>query len=176
MKKPIVLFTVIALVLGFILSCEKKNNSNAITPDYGATGNPYPNQQTVTGSTSFTNPATENTQLLVGGTGWSNYTCLTTSSLTLRAYSGNVEVIMSFASAATSGTYAVSTQASAGVCAITVHNAPDQPAGTVWFGKSGVVTVQTTTSSINASFNNVLCTQQTFNFPHVAISGFVACN
>jgi hypothetical protein len=175
MKKSFVLFAALAIVLGFILSCEKKNNSNAIAPDYGATGNPYPNNQTVTGSTSFTNPATENTSLQVGGSGWSNYTCLTTGSLTLRGYSGNTDVTLSFASAATSGTYAVSTQVASGVCAMTITNAPNQPAGTVWVGKSGIVTVITTTSSIRADFTNIVCTQQTFNFPNVSASGFLVC-
>jgi hypothetical protein len=175
MKKHFVLITGLAVILTIFLSCEKKGDKNAIKPEYGSTGNPYPNNQTVTGSTTFTNPATVNTVLQIGGGGWSNPTCASTNSATLKAFSGDVDVTLTFASAATSNTYNISTTPSSGNCALTILNAPGQPAGTVWVGKTGMVVVYTTSNSINATFTGVVCTQQTFNFPTVTASGFLGC-
>lgn len=176
MKKSLVLIAgVCVLLLSGIFSCDKKK-STGIRPDYSATGNPNPGEQTVTGSSTFTNPATENTSLRIGDIGWANLTCVSTQSLTLKGTYESTDVTLTFATAAASGTYAISQVAGPGTCMMTIVNAPDQPAGIVWVAKSGSVLVTTTPNSINAKFENVVCTQRTFNFPTVTASGTLSCN
>lgn len=176
MKKTLVLLsTLVMVIIG--LSCEKKpGDKNAIRPEYGSTGNPNPNHQTVTGSTSYSNPATQNTSIEVGTVGWQNLTCASTNSATLKANSGNTQVTISFPGAVSNGTYMVATSPAPGACAMSIVNAPNQPAGIIWIGRSGTVVVNTTTASINAFFSGIVCTQQTFNFPTVVASGTVSCN
>jgi hypothetical protein len=123
-----------------------------------------------------TNPATQNTSLLIGGNGWSNSACSLTNSLTLKGYNGPIEVTMSFATAISSGTYALGTSPGPGVCAFTALNAPNQPAGILWYGKNGMVVVNQTAASITATLSNIICTQQNFNFPVVTASGSLSCN
>jgi hypothetical protein len=178
MKKQYMLFSGLAVILAILFSCQKKSNNNNISPGYGATGNPYPNNQTVTGSTSFTNPATQNTGLDVGNSsGWSNPTCFTTQSLTLRGYKENTDVVLSFAQAATTGTYNISSIPTGTTsCAITVNNAPGQPSGVVWYGKTGTVIVNVSGTSITANLKDIGCTQQSFGFPTVLVTGFLACS
>lgn len=171
-------FPTALVVAGFLLltACEKKEN-NGIAPTYGGTGNPNPNAQTVTGTSTATNPATENTSLQVGGTGWSNLSCTSTLSLTLKGTSGTTEVTLSFATPIKGGTYTIAQKASGNThCAMLVKDPPGQPAGVLWYGKSGVVAVNQTTSSISAAFTNIVCTQQNFNFPTVTASGFLGCS
>ncbi|WP_317897566.1 hypothetical protein [Aurantibacillus circumpalustris] len=171
-------FTLIGLVivLNVTFSCKDKNDKGAISPDYSSTGNPYPNNQTVTGSTTFTSPATQNTSFIVGDIGWSNPSCISTSSTGLRAQKNNIDVILSFASAATNGTYAISSNVGAGSCVLTAYNVPDQPAGVYWYGKGGSVIITTNATSISAKLVNVVCTQKEFNFPQVLISGAIGCS
>ena len=177
MKKQFLLISGFAIFLTLVLfSCQKKNDSSAITPGYGATGNPNPNNQTVTGATTYTSPATQNSSLLVGNSGWSNPTCSSSSSLILKGVNGDISVTLAFSSAATSGTYAVSQTPSTGACVLTVINAPNQPAGLVWVGKSGNVVVTTNSTSINAQLNGITCVQQSFQFPMVTVSGVIACS
>jgi hypothetical protein len=123
-----------------------------------------------------TNPAVQNTSLLIGGTGWSNSACSLTNSLTLKGYNGAIEVSLSFFTSTSSGTYAVSASPGPGVCSLTVLNAPNQPAGVVWYGKNGMVVVSQTAASITATLSNIVCTQQSFNFPAVTASGSLSCN
>ncbi|MDI1353538.1 MAG: hypothetical protein PSX36_01380 [bacterium] len=175
MKKKLLLVTSVLIVLAVSMACEKKGNPDAITPDYSATGNPNPNNQTVTGTSSYTNPATQNSSLLVGSLGWSNLTCASTNSTTLKGNNGVTDVTLAFSSAAKTGTYAIASQVSIGSCVMTILNAPNQPAGIVWQGYSGSVSVTTSTAGINAIFANVVCTQKTFNFPTVAASGTLSC-
>lgn len=176
MKKQLALLGILVASVIVSFSCQKKDNSSAVSPTYGSTGNPYPNNQTVTGSTSYTNPATNNTSLEVGNIGWTNPTCFTTASITLRGYKGNTEVILSFAQAAVSNTYNIASVSSGTTaCTIQVANAPDQPAGITWQGKAGTVIVNVQNSSINAILKDVVCTQATFNFPTVLVSGFLSC-
>jgi hypothetical protein len=175
MKKLIALATVTVLLIGYS-SCRKKEESTAITPDYSATGNPNPGAQTVTGATSYSNPATKNSSILVGNSGWSNLTCPSTSSSTLRGSDGSSEVVLNFSGAATTGVYAIALTPAAGACAMTLKNAPNQPAGIPWYAKSGNVTVSVTPSSINAYFSNIVCTQQSFNFPTVNATGTLSCS
>lgn len=173
---PVLAFLLAASGLTF-LSCEKKNNSDAITPTFGTSGNPNPGYQTVTGTNTYTNPATENTSLYVGGGGWTNPTCGSTNSISLNAFNGTTNVILTFASPVKSGTYAVMpVQSGTASCVLTIQNAPQQPAGIVWIGKSGQVAINTTSTSINATFNNIVCTQQNFSFPSVVVSGVMGCS
>jgi hypothetical protein len=182
MKKYIFIgSTCVALAAFVLFSCKKKEDDNRITPTYkeeanGTAGNPSPGNVTVTGTVSNTNPASENSSLFVGGSGWSNPTCASTNSLTLRGINGSIDVTINFLMPPSTGTYNVAGSAGPGVCSMIVQNAPNQPAGIVWYGKSGVVSIQTTTSSINASFTSVQCVQQSFNFPQVSVSGNIGCN
>ena len=176
MKKNLVLYVGLMAILTFVVACEKKNSSTAIAPDYSATGNPNPNNQTVTGSNTYTNPATQNSSFVAGGIGWSNPTCISTGSTSLKGISGTTEVILSFLGAATSGTYAITSKPSTNSCALVAYNVPDQPAGVLWYGRSGTVVVSTNSTSIGAQLMNAVCTQSTFNFPIVSVSGNIGCN
>lgn len=167
----LLLITVIVIV-----ACEKKK-SDGLSPTYGTTGNPHPGAQTVTGSTTHSNPATENTSLFVGGSGWTNPTCGSTGSITLRAFNGNTDVTITFAAPAKSATYNIAaTPTGSSSCAMTIANAPNQPAGIVWYGQSGSVVVNTTSASISASLTNVVCVQKTFGFPTVTANGVLGCS
>jgi len=176
MKKNFALLSGLVLLLCIVFSCEKKNNSAAISPDYGATGNPNPNNQTVTGSNTFTNPAIENSSFVVGDIGWSNPSCVSTGSTSLRATKGLTEVVLTFSGVATTNTYNISSQPAANSCKLEILNAPGQPAGIMWYGRSGSVIVTTTSTSINAQLLNAVCTQSTFNFPLVTVSGNLGCS
>lgn len=180
MKKTLIISGLALLTSAILFSCEKKKETG-IGPGYkeeAGTGlNPNPNP-TVTGASTNTNPATNSSNLQVGGSGWSNPTCASTSSVTLKGINGQVEVTMSFFMPPSAGTatYQVASAATqSNVCAMMVTNAPNQPAGTVWFAKSGLVTVSTTTSGIGATFFNIKCYQQDFNFPEVTVSGNLNC-
>jgi hypothetical protein len=158
------------------ISCQKKE-STGIAPTYGTTGNPNPGNQTVTGSTTFSNPATENSSQPVGGPGWSNPTCGSTNSMTLKGFSDDTDVTLNFAAPIKTGTYAVGSAPSGTVvCALTLVNAAGQPKGIIWYGRSGSVVVNTTSTSISAAFTNIVCTQQTFNYPQVIVSGNLGCS
>ncbi|MBA3682078.1 MAG: hypothetical protein H0W73_13105 [Bacteroidetes bacterium] len=182
MKKQFLIISGFAvLTASLIFSCAKKKEDNRISPTYkedatGTGGNPNVGNQTVTGTATLTNPATTNSSLLVGGAGWSNPTCSSTNSITLKGINGGVDVTLSFLFPPTSGTYAIASNPGPQSCAMTVVNAPNQPSGIVWYGKTGQVVVNTTTTAINASFSGILCTQQNFNFPTVGVSGNLGCN
>lgn len=176
MKKNVALLTGLAFILFLVISCEKKNNSNAIAPDFSATGNPNPNNQTVTGSNTYTNPATENSSFVVGDIGWSNPSCISTGSTSLRGTKGTTEVVLTFSGVATTGTYAITSQPTANSCALVVLNAPNQPEGVMWYGRSGTVVVSTSSTNITGQLMNAVCTQSTFNFPVVGVSGNLGCN
>lgn len=182
MKKQFLIISGFAVITAsLIFSCAKKKEDNRISPTYkedatGTAGNPNVGNQTVTGTATLTNPATQNSSLLVGGAGWSNPTCSSTNSITLKGINGGIDVTLSFLFPPTSGTYAIAANPGPQSCAMTVVNAPNQPSGIVWYGKTGQVVVNTTTTAINASFSGVLCTQQNFNFPTVGVSGNLGCN
>jgi hypothetical protein len=183
MKKNPLVFVGFALALVLVsLSCEKKKDEG-IGPTYkensGTGGNPFPNNQTVTGTSTFTNPATQNSNIIVGGSGWSNPSCASTASTTIKGINNSVEVTMNFSAPPAVGTFSYAIVANPTqplTCSMNVLNAPNQPFGVVWYATSGIVTVNTTTNSINASFANIVCIQKTFNFPTVAITGNVGCN
>jgi hypothetical protein len=182
MKIKIIAISSITFFLAVMLfSCTKKTNDpNAISPNFkdnsGTGGNPNANNPTVTGSTVAANPATENSSLLVSGSGWTNPTCGSTNSLTLKGINGNISVTLSFATAPLTGTYSIGSTAGPGVCSMKVIDPPNQPAGIVWIGKSGVINVVTSASSINASFSSVRCTQESFSLPEVSVSGALGCS
>lgn len=170
---------VLILAILSLSSCEKKDPKNGVSPDYkqnsGTGSNPNQNNPTVTGTSTLSNPATKNTNLLVGGSGWSNPTCPSTASLVLKGINGQTEVVLSFATVVATGTYAIGALPSGSVCAMTVLNAPEQPAGVTWIGKSGQVIVNTNSVSITANFSSIPCTQPSFIYPVVSVSGTVAC-
>jgi hypothetical protein len=175
-KRFLIVSGVIAMLCVVAIACEKKGNPDAISPTFGTTGNPNPNNPTVTGNTSYTNPATTNSSFSVGGTGWTNPTCGTTFSIMLKGLRDETDVTLSFPSIIKTGTYVVTASPGSGQCAVTVANAPDQPSGIVWYGKSGTVVVNTTSTSISAYLSGVICTQQAFNFPTVSLSGQLGCS
>jgi hypothetical protein len=171
-----IFFSVLVITIVVMACTKKKSTEGIISPGYGTTGNPNPGLQTVTGTTTYTNPATENSSIYVGGTGWSNPTCGSTNSMTLKATSGDIDVTLSFAKVITTGTYNISPTLSQNVCSIKVVNPPGQPAGTSWIGTGGYVSVTTTSSSINAILYNVVCTQASFSFPSVSVTGAIGCS
>lgn len=182
MKKPFLIFSSFAIILASLFfACTKKKESTGITPTYkeeatGTGANPNVGNQTVTGVITQTNPATQNSSLLVGGNGWSNPTCVSSSSLILKGINGDVEVTLNFSAPPTSGNYSIATIPNSTSCSMIVVNAPNQPAGVVWYGKTGTVVINTTPTAINATFNGILCTQQNYNFPTVGVSGNIGCN
>jgi hypothetical protein len=170
------------LILFFVACTKKNSDANAITPTYredatGTGGNPNKNEVTVTtGTSTNTNPASANSSIQTGGLGWSNPSCISTTSLSLKAQNGGADVTVSFATPPTVGTYQVSQNVGAGYCTVVVNNAPNQPAGIVWYGKTGSLSVSTTSTGINATLNSVVCVQQNFNFPTVTVNGNIGCN
>jgi hypothetical protein len=178
MKRLLIQTGIVAASLSIVLfSCTKKD-STGISPGYGTTGNPNPNP-TVTGSTTYTNPATENTDLPIGGAGWSNPSCGTTNSLSLKGVNGNVEVVLSFSPALTTAgsyTFNIATAFSPNSCLMSVLNAPNQPSGVIWYGKSGTAVINVTANSISGQISGGVCTQQTFNFPVVTVNGILSCS
>ncbi len=185
MKKNIFILAGTFAIASLIFVACKKKDDNTIHPTYkedatGTASNPQPNNVTVTGTSTVTNPATENSSLYAGGAGWSNPTCITTNSLYLKGNSGDTEVTLSFAVPPAVGTqtYNVGASPSLNSVSIIITKAPNQPAGIVWYGKSGVLTVSSSTSAVSAVITGtgVLCLQSTFNFPQVILTGLLGCN
>lgn len=177
MKKTLYTTASLLFVIGIIIFSCKKKTSTGVSPGYGNSKNPTTTGQTVTGNTTYTNPATENTSMLVGGSGWVNPTCGTTNSLSLKGINGTIDVTVSFSTTiVNSGTFAIAAAPASGACAMTILNAPNQPSGIVWYAKSGEVIVNVNANSITANIKNVVCTQQTFNFPTVVANGQIGCS
>ena len=137
------------LILGatalIIVSCKDKNNNN-ITPTYktqsGGTGaNPNINNVTVTGTLVATHPATDNSSLFTGGSGWSYNSCATSPN-TLTGFNGSTQVQILFGGGTiTSATYAFTSGIpTAGQARMTVSNAPGQPDGITWYSKYWMIT------------------------------------
>jgi len=182
-KNFLVIPGLIALLTIVVFSCKKKSDTGT-GPGYkeeNGTGlNPFPNNPTVTGTPTSTNPATQNSQIVVGGANqiWSNLSCASTSSISLKSVNGLIDVTLKFVSPPATGVYAIGPIPTPNqVCSMEVNNAPNQPAGTVWYGKSGMISVTTTSAAIGATITtNVICVQQNFNFPQVSVSGNMGCN
>jgi hypothetical protein len=177
MKKIQFLLGICVFVFAFS-SCQKKSKSNVNTgfKDEAGTGaNPFKNQKNV--STNTGNLANANSNYKIGGNGWTNSSCASTQFVAVRGINGILDATISFYSPPTSGTYSIVEAPSQNfVCAITLSNAPNQPIGTVWYGKKGVVSVTTTPFSIMASFTDIICKQKNFDFPTVTASGTLGCN
>lgn len=181
MKKllfPALLFGAVCSV--FIISCKEKNN-DSITPTYknqatGTGANPNINQITVTGTSTVTNPATQNTALQVTSAGWVFDGCATSPN-TLTGRNGNTTVQLTFGGGSVAtGTYALTPNIPVGGQArMIVTNAPGQPDGIAWYSKSGFVSVTTSTAGTQATFNNIQCLQYSFLFPVVTVSGNLTC-
>ncbi|HOZ86656.1 MAG TPA: hypothetical protein PL029_02810 [Bacteroidia bacterium] len=180
MKKDLLIRPAIVFLFSLLLfACQKKGDHGILRPGFksenGTGGNPIKGP-TGTGSTANTNPATQNSSLLTGGVGWSNPSCASTLSVTLKGVNGIIDITLSFLTPPVTGTYAIATAPSSQACAMVVNNAPNQPAGTVWYGKTGVVSVTATNNNITATFSGIICTQNDFAYPQVTVSGSLGCN
>ncbi len=188
MMKKLIFPTCLMAFCIVMASCNdsKLNTPDAITPTYkenstGTGANPNIGNVTVTGSATLTNPATQNSALQVGGTGWSFDACVINGNvLTAHLAGTSTDVTLTFGTAPTAGSYSLTNTAPSGsLCRLVVNNAPGQPGGITWYSKSGLVTVTTNTTAtptiINASFCNVQCLQQTFLFPVVTACGYLVC-
>ncbi len=195
--KKFVYPSMLAVILAtacIIVSCDKDpNDPDSIQgtnkeQSTGTAANPNIGVVTVTGTSTLTNPATQNSALQVSGAGWSYDGCTNTSSLTgspsLTGHNGSTSVNLTFGTAPPMGTSTwtlTSGNPGAGQARMTVNNAPSQPDGIVWYSKSGMVTVLTQTTSITpytstqATFSNIQCLQYTFLFPVVTVSGALIC-
>ena len=185
MKKfliPALLITGLSVFIA--ISCKEKNN-NSITPTYksqsGGTGaNPNINVVTITGGViTNTNPATQNSGLsVVTGGGWFFTGCQLPVNNVLTGTNGSTQIQILFGGGSvTNGFYALTSSIpTAGQARMTITNAPGQPADIVWYSKSGMVSVTTTTSTgTQASFSNIPCLQYSFLFPVVTASGTLIC-
>lgn len=178
-QKFIIITSILSLALIVFISCQKKD-SGAISPGYkenvGTGGNPTTGP-TVTGVSTASNPATDNSTINnIGGSGWTNPTCLSTGGKVLIGISGSTKVTLTFYTAPASGTFAIAPSAGPNACSLMVENAPNQPAGVVWYGRSGTVVVSSSTAAVNASFNSIQCVQANFGYPSVTVSGAVGCS
>ena len=182
MKKKVSI-QILSLLVVFILSltfCQKKeetppsanqSSTTSITPTYVTTST-----LATTTSTNSTNTATQNSALPVGGVGWSYNSC-SASSNTLSGFNGSTQVHILFGGASIiSGSYAFTSGVpTAGQARMTIVDAPGQPTGILWYSKTGSVSVITGTAGTTASFSNIQCTQSSYNFPVVTVSGSLTC-
>jgi len=198
MKKHIYTIAGALVITSLVLfACKKKKEDDTIKPNYkedatGTASNPQPNNVTVTGTSTVTNPATENSSIYAGGAGWNNVSCASTNSLFLQSINGDCQVTLNFAILPAIGTFTYNVASAPGVnaVAITVTKAPNQPEGAVWYGRSGVVSVQAVTIACTGTppcpptyycnaiipGTGVSCIQSTFNFPQVTLTGVLGCN
>jgi hypothetical protein len=141
--------------------------------------NPNINIVTVTGTSTLTNQATQNSAVTVGASlpGWTFNACATSSN-TLTGYNGSCQIQILFGGGTISSmSYSFTSGIpTAGQARMTVMDAPGQPAGIIWYSKSGLVSVTTGTAGPVASFSNIQCLQQNFLFPVVTVSGNLICN
>jgi hypothetical protein len=180
MKKNLLFLPAIVISLSLLLfACQKKDDQGLLKPGFksenGTGGNPIKGP-TVTGTPTSANPATQNSTLLTGGVGWNNPSCASTMSVTLKGVNGTIEVTLSFLTPPVTGNYVIAAAPSVQACAMVVNNAPNQPTGTVWYGKTGVVSVTATNNNITATFSGIICTQNDFAYPQVTVSGSLGCN
>ncbi len=169
MKKLGYIIILSPLLMLFFCFCTKKKSSTNTSNNNNSTTNGTPTQTI--------NPCTQNSTLVIGGSGWSNITCASTSSLSLKSINGLTDITVTFASPPTSGTYyQVYPSVGVGGCTIILNNAPSQPAGVIWYGIVGSVSVTTSATGIIATFVNVQCEQYDFIFPRVTLNGFLECN
>ncbi|MES2678586.1 MAG: hypothetical protein V4635_01820 [Bacteroidota bacterium] len=180
MKRDLLILPAIVIFFSIILfSCQKKDDRGILRPGFksesGTGGNPIKGP-TVTGTPASTNPATQNSILQTGGVGWSNPSCASTLSVTLKGVNGTIDVTLSFLTPPVTGTYAIAAAPASQACAMVVNNAPNQPSGTVWYGKTGVVSITATNNNITATFSGIVCTQADFAYPQVTVSGSLGCN
>lgn len=180
MKK---IFISSALLLIFttllIVSCRIKNNDN-LTPTYrnqstGTGANPNINVVTVTGEHTVDNPATQNSSLQTGSSGW-NYDSYSSHPTYFKAQNGSTVIMIQFSGNITVGNFVLTAGTPGpGQARIIIYNAPGQPDGIAWYSKSGMVNVTGSTPNFTATFSNIPCLQQNFLFPVVTLSGSVVC-
>lgn len=181
MKKISIIYLIAVVAGGLMLVMCSKSKDDSIAPGYvdevGHGGNPNPNSVTTTGTSTITNPATANSTLNVGGSGWSFAAC-NAGGTTLVAYNGATTVQINFFQPPTDGTYNLQsgTPSSSSSAQMIVYNPQSQPSGVVWYSASGMLSVTTTSAgNVTATFNNVSCTQQQFPYPVVTVSGVMTC-
>ncbi len=172
--------------LFLVYSCDKDpNDPNAIQPtnkeeSTGTAANPNIGVVTVTGTSTLTNPATNNSSQCVNCGGWSFEGCVNSTSVTLTGHGpGGTTAVLSFAvPPPTVGItiYNLSSGAPSGttLARLTITDATGQPAGIVWTSKSGTAAV-TGSAGVVATFNNIQCLQTSFLFPVVTASGTLSC-
>jgi hypothetical protein len=140
--------------------------------------NPNINIVTVTGTSTLTNPATQNSAVTVGTSlpGWTFNACATSPN-TLTGYNGSCQIQIVFGGGTISPmNYAFTSGIpTAGQARMTVIDAPGQPTGVQWYSKNGIVSVATGTAGPVATFSNIQCLQQNFLFPIVTVSGNLVC-
>lgn len=185
----LMLLSGICLIFIFI-SCDKKlNDPNAIQPtnkteSTGTGANPNIGVVTVTGTSTLTNPATQNTSIYVGGGAcWTYNSCVATTTNTgsseLVAHCGSTIVDITFGTPPPIGNsnYTLVSGTPTGMQArMVIGNAPGQPTGINWYSKSGMLSVSTGTNlQTTATFTNIQCLQNSFLFPVVTASGNMTC-
>lgn len=179
MKKLIILSASLTLVLTY--SCKNKNTKNSVSPtykesSYGTAANPNIGEVTVTGNVTPENPATQNSNVMVG-TGWNFDACTSTGNvLTGRLAGTSTEISLTFATAPSNGTYNLTSAVPTGTnCRLIVKDAPGQPRGINWYSKGGQVTVTITGTSVSVSFCDIECYQEKYLFPRVMACGYLIC-
>lgn len=158
------------IIVNFILtlyftSCVKKNNTSQSK-----------SQSVHYLQPSILNPASQNSTITIGGTGWI-YSGCTTNSNTLTAYNGNTAAQLVLGGGVPSnGNYSlIAGIPLSGQARLIITSAPNQPNGVSWYSQSGLVSVTTGTTGIVATFSNVPCSQASFTFPIVTASGTLTC-
>jgi hypothetical protein len=204
MRKPtLLILPVVMAIVSIFTFCDKKADPAPVTnadtgspsaspsssvvirstPVYmgGSTGtsaNPNINVVTVTGTSTLTNPATQNSMISVGNSlpGWSFDACATSPN-TLTGHNGSCTIQITFGGSSIAAmNYAFTAGIpAAGQARMIITDAPGQPQGVVWYAKNGMVSVATGTSGTTASFSNIQCLQQNFLFPVVTASGNLSC-
>lgn len=184
MKKVVVSVLALSMISGFVfLACTKKNDDKAIAPGYksetGTGGNPnVGNITSTTGTNPNNNLPTNNSLTTVGGAGWTFTSCgsgTVVSATSIVAQKGSEIVTLNFLVPPTTGVYNVSSSVGANNVVVTIQNANSQPAGITWYGSGGTVSVITSSNSINATFNNVVCKQANIANPIVNLQGTMGC-
>jgi len=180
MKKIIYISLPVVLCVSF--ACKDKTNGNAITPTYkensnGTGANPNIGNVTVTGKTEMSDPATENSSLQVGGSGWSYEACVNGGKTLIANLDGTTtKVQLNFSSVPLSGTYtAVMGTPGALQCQMIVKDAPGQPRDIFWYSKTGSVIVTNSGGTISVSYCNVQCLQLNYLFPVLTVCGYQVC-
>ncbi len=182
--KKIVFNTLIIVfaVCAVLFSCKKKNDSDAITPGWGTTGQSkdMANNVTTTGTINTTSSAQNSAMTGVGqGSFWSSQGCsLGQTCLSVNSNLGTVVELCFATGTITPGAYTI-VKPEVSLIGNNVHlkctSPTQQVTGSVWYGQSGVVNVSSNGTAITGNYNNIPCQKSGTNFPIVTLSGQVGC-